>query len=116
MAKYKRIDTVAEPDELTPLAEDKVISGSPKGGSVNQVTNSKENFFVGTWQSDEGKWKFSYTEDEFFTILEGEAIMTEEGGEPQSLKPGDHMTVAAGFIGTWETIGRVKKLYVIYED
>ncbi len=116
MAKYKRIDADATADNKTPIADEKLVSGSPQGWSVNQFTNAKENYFVGVWGSDTGKWKVNYSEDEFFTILEGEAILTEDGGEPQSLIPGDHMTVAAGFTGTWETIGSVKKLYVIYED
>lgn len=116
MAKYLRINTEIKADEQTPVAEEKLISGTPMQGTVNQFTNKKENFFVGTWGSDAGKWSVSYTEDEYFMILEGDAILTEDGDEPQHLKAGDHMTVASGFKGTWETISHVKKLYVIYED
>ncbi len=115
MAKYQRIDATAETDDKNPIASEKLVEGSPLAWAVNQFTNEKENFFVGVWGSDAGKWSINYTEDEFFTILEGEAIITEDGSEPQRLVAGDHMTMAAGFKGTWETIGSVKKLYVIYE-
>ncbi len=116
MAHYKRINETATTDETSAVSEEKLIVGSPQQQTVNQFTNEKGNFFVGVWGSDTGKWNVSYTEDEFFTIVEGEAILTEENGEPQRLAPGDHMVVAAGFKGTWETIKHVKKLYVIYED
>ncbi len=116
MAKYTRIDETATGEEHTPVASEKVIEGSPMQHVVNQFTNEKGNMFVGVWGSDAGKWRVSYTEDEFFSIIEGEAILTEEGGEPQKLKAGDNFTVSAGFKGTWETIGAVKKLYVIYEE
>lgn len=116
MALYHRIDAKATTEEKTPVRAEKLIEGTPLQETVNQFTNEKGNFFVGVWASDAGKWNVSYTEDEFFTILEGEAILTEKGAEPQRLVSGDHMTVASGFKGTWETVGRVKKLYVIYED
>ncbi len=116
MVKFLRIDAMASTDSLEPVAEEKLLSGSPMQATINQFTNAKGNFFVGTWGSDTGKWRVSYNEDEFCTILEGEAILTEAGGEPQRLHVGDHFTVASGFEGTWETIGHVKKLYVIYEE
>ncbi len=116
MAKFKRINAEAEITDMEPIAAEKLVSGLPNGGSNNQHINEKGNFFVGVWQSDAGCWNVSYSEDEFCTILEGEAIITEENGTPQRVKAGDHFTMSAGFEGTWETVGSVKKLYVIYED
>ena len=116
MAHFQPIDANASSSDKSPVDEAKLVAGSPETWAVNQFTNAKENFFVGVWGSSAGKWSINYTEDEFFTILEGEAIITEEGGEPQRMVAGDHMTMAAGFKGTWETVGSVKKLYVIYED
>ena len=116
MPHYQPIDANATSQDWNPVDPKKLIDGSPTQMAVNQFTNAKGNFFVGVWGSDAGKWHVNYTEDEFFTILEGEAIITEEGGEPQRMVAGDHMTMAAGFKGTWETVGSVKKLYVIYED
>ncbi|MCC3862166.1 cupin domain-containing protein [Pseudemcibacter aquimaris] len=116
MTKYKRIDISAISDEKMPVAADKLLSGKPVQSAVNQYTNDKENFFVGVWECNSGKWAVDYSEEEFLTILEGEAIITEIGGEPQTLKKGDHMVISKGFVGTWETVDYVKKLYVIYED
>ncbi|WP_321394931.1 cupin domain-containing protein [Emcibacter sp.] len=116
MSKFQRIDADAVSGEREPVSPDRLISGSPMQMTVNQYTNAKENMFVGIWASDAGKWNVSYTEDEFCTILEGEAILTEQGGEAIHLKAGDHFTVSAGFEGTWETVGSVRKLYVIYEE
>lgn len=116
MEHFVRIDVTATSDNKMPVAPDKIISGRPVQSAVNQFSNNKENFFVGTWESNAGKWTISYNEDEFLTILEGEVILTEVGGEPQHLKVGDQLVISSGFNGTWETIGHVKKLYAIYED
>jgi len=116
MSKFQRIQAGATSDDWEAVAPEKLISGTPQQMVVNQFTNAIENFHVGVWVSDAGKWQVSYSEDEFCTILEGEAILTEEGGEAQTLKAGDHFTIAAGFKGSWETVGSVKKLYVIYEE
>ena len=116
MSHFTRIDATLTSNEKEAVNPEKIIAGSPQQFTINQFTNARENMFVGIWGSDKGKWNVAYSEDEFCTILEGEAILTEQGGIPQHLKAGDHFTIAAGFEGTWETVTPVKKLYVIYEE
>lgn len=114
--KINRLSPALEQVAYEPVAEDRLVEGKPEGRANNQFTNAKENFFAGVWESTEGCWNLSYTEDEFCVILEGEAIITDADGEETHVKQGDSFTVPAGFKGTWRTIGQVKKWYAIYEE
>ncbi|MCF8473213.1 MAG: cupin domain-containing protein [Emcibacter sp.] len=116
MSNFQRIDPNATSEITEAVNQEKIIAGTPQQMTVNQFTNAKGNLFTGIWASDAGKWHVSYSEDEFCTILEGEAILTEKNGASHRLKVGDHFTIASGFEGTWETVGSVRKLYVIYEE
>ena len=46
-------------------------------------------------------------------ILEGKAILTNEDGKSWTVEKGDGFIIPAGFKGTWETVKKVKKHYVI---
>lgn len=60
-----------------------------------------------------GKWRIVYDEWEYFNILEGHSILTEDGGAPRDLKPGDRVILRPGFAGTWEVVETTRSDYVI---
>lgn len=68
---------------------------------------------AGIWEATPGKWHVSYDEWEYFHILEGHSILTEEGGEPIHLRAGDRLVVKPGFNGSWEVVETTRKDYVI---
>ena len=43
----------------------------------------------------------------------GEVVLTSEAGKKWKLKKGDAFIIPAGFKGTWETVRKVRKHYVI---
>lgn len=102
--------------EKGPVAEEKLLAGSPRQMTEHFFTNAKENFFCGVWSSDAGKWKLSYSEDEFCYIIDGEAVITDADGHSERVAAGDAFCIPAGFEGSWETVGSVKKFYAIYEE
>ena len=55
-----------------------------------------------------------YDETEFCVILEGRVRLEGPGGAVE-FGPGDAFVIEGGFAGTWESIGRVTKLYAILE-
>jgi uncharacterized cupin superfamily protein len=114
--KLLRVSPSVENQTAEPVAEDRVISGKPMQRLNNVFENTKENFFCGVWESTEGKWNLEYTEDEFCYIIEGQAIVTDADGHSEEVKQGDAFVIPAGFTGTWETKGKVKKFYSIYEE
>ena len=97
------------------LPAEKLISGNPKQRVWNHYTDASGKFFAGLWQSEVGKWKISYTEEEYCQILEGSSIITDSEGRALTVSAGDELVVPRGFIGTWEVVEPTRKIYVIYE-
>jgi uncharacterized cupin superfamily protein len=56
----------------------------------------------------------AYTEPELCVILEGRVRLADASGSAE-FGPGDAFVIASGFRGTWESIGRVTKIYAILE-
>jgi uncharacterized cupin superfamily protein len=100
-----------EPEEGAPAA-DRLLSGNPRFRTWN-VEEADGGLYAGVWESTPGKWKIFYEEWEYFHILDGYSIVTEEGGEPVHLRAGDRLVLRPGFKGTWEVIETTRKDYVI---
>ncbi len=91
----------------------KLISGKYKTTSWNHFTGEDGRLFCGIWESTKGKVQVNYTEWEFCHIISGQAILNREDGEKWKVKKGDAFIIPSGFKGTWETVRKVKKHYVI---
>jgi uncharacterized protein len=93
-------------------APDRLISGSPQFTTWN-IEEAEGGIYSGIWQATPGKWKIVYDEWEYFHILEGHSVVTEDGGEAIHLRAGDRLILRPGFKGTWEVIEMTRKDYVI---
>lgn len=103
--------SAVEPEEGAP-ASDRLISGTPVFTTWN-LEEADGGVYAGVWQSTPGKWRVVYEEWEYFHILSGRSILTEEGGLALDLKAGDSMVIRPGFVGTWEVVETTRKDYVI---
>jgi len=92
-----------------------VISGTPTTRLQNYFTDGSGQFFSGIWESTIGKWPVRYSESEFCAILEGKAVLTDAAGKAETFTKGDNFVIPSGFVGTWETVEPVRKLYAIFE-
>lgn len=99
------------PEEGAP-APDRLISGDPRFTTWN-LEEAEGGVYAGIWQSTPGKWRIVYDEWEYFHILEGRSVVTEDGGDPIHLKAGDRLILRPGFKGTWEVLETTRKDYVI---
>ncbi len=112
MSHYLNFDaSTVEPEEGAPAA-DRLLSGNPRFTTWN-LEEAPGGVYAGIWQSTPGKWRISYEEWEYFHVLEGHSVVTEDGGKPVHLKPGDRMILRPGFNGTWEVVETTRKDYVI---
>jgi len=97
------------------LAADKLIAGNPKQVVWNAYSGSAGKFFAGIWQSEVGKWRVRYTEEEYCHLLQGVSVITDEQGKAVTVSAGDRFVIPRGFTGTWEVVEATRKIYVIYE-
>lgn len=112
MSHYLNFDpSTVEPEEGAPAA-DRLLSGNPRFTTWN-LEEAAGGVYAGIWQSTPGKWRISYEEWEYFHVLDGHSVVTEDGGKPVHLKPGDRMILRPGFNGTWEVVETTRKDYVI---
>jgi uncharacterized protein len=107
-------DPDGQPQEYY-LAPEKLIAGNPKQTVWMQYTDSSGQFLVGIWESEAGKWSVSYTEEEYFQVLEGRSVITADDGHAVEVCAGESMVIARGFEGTWEVLEPTRKTFVIYE-
>ncbi len=98
------------PEFDTP-APDRLIAGDPQFTTWNLEEDG--GLYAGIWQSTPGKWHVAYDEWEYFRILSGVSILTDEAGEATTLKAGDAYILRPGFKGTWEVVETTTKDYVI---
>ena len=91
----------------------KLIKGKYETKTWNHFTGEDDRLFCGIWESTPGKVPVDYKEWEFCHFIEGEAVLTNEQGKSWRLKAGDGFIIPSGFKGTWETVKKVRKHYVI---
>lgn len=63
------------------------------------------------WQKEVSEFPWVYDEAETCYFLEGDVIVTPEGGEPVQMGKGDLVTFPAGMACTWKIQVAVKKHY-----
>ncbi|WP_088243202.1 cupin domain-containing protein [Calothrix rhizosoleniae] len=83
------------------------IERQPSQERLNQLEVSK----WGIWQKEVSIFPWTYDAQETCYFLEGDVIVTPEGGQPVQMGKGDLVTFPAGMSCTWEISRDVKKHY-----
>jgi uncharacterized cupin superfamily protein len=99
--------------ETGEASAEKLLKGQYKTKTWNHWTGEDERLYCGIWECSPGKVNIDYKEWEFCHFIEGKAILTNEAGKQWTLKAGDGFIIPPGFKGTWETVEKVRKHYVI---
>lgn len=63
------------------------------------------------WTKEASEFAWTYDEQEICYLLEGDVVVTPEGGEPVEFGKGDLVTFPAGMSCTWNIRRDVKKHY-----
>lgn len=63
------------------------------------------------WTKEISEFPWTYDETETCYFLEGEVIVTPEGGDPVPMEKGDLVTFSAGLSCTWKILQPVRKHY-----
>jgi uncharacterized cupin superfamily protein len=104
--------TPPTPDTISP---EKLLSGSAATKLWNAFSDPSNQFHVGHWSSEPCKIAVAYTEHELCVITLGTAILTDADGSAQTYSAGDAFVIPAGFVGTWQSVTAVTKIYAIFE-
>jgi uncharacterized cupin superfamily protein len=111
-----KLDSLPDTCEEYYLEPEKLLSGNPKQALWLDYTDASGQFFVGTWRSEPGKWRISYTEEEFCHMLDGISVITDKAGKQLTVRAGDRFVIPRGFAGTWEVVETSTKRFVIFES
>ena len=103
-------------EDWSPVDASRIISGTPQSAAKVVYTSRDEKFCAGIYACTAGKWKVSYSEDEFCTLIEGSVTLTHENGTTQTYTAPESFLIPAGFNGFWEPHGNLRKYFVIYEQ
>ncbi|WP_198939351.1 cupin domain-containing protein [Motiliproteus sp. MSK22-1] len=99
---------------VSTMAPERCLRGQPEQTLWNQFQDSTKQMLSGIWECTEGKWNADYSsKNEFCHILAGKVVLTDEAGGASTFSVGDSFVIPAGFVGTWEVLEPVRKLYVI---
>ncbi|MDD2661154.1 MAG: cupin domain-containing protein [Methylococcales bacterium] len=63
------------------------------------------------WEKEISKFPIDFDETETAYILEGEILVTPEGGEPVRILPGDLVVFPEGLNSQWDVIKPLRKHY-----
>ena len=110
MTLLQKLTQTARPDFSRP-APDRLIAGDPVQTTWNH--EDRDGLFCGIWQSTPGTWRVIYTEWEYFNILSGHSILTDDQGHATHLRAGDRFMIRPGFQGVWQVLDTTVKDYVI---
>ena len=113
------LPVTGEPEVSHPQT-DRLISGNPRRDTWSAVETDlagASRFYSGVWRSEVGHWRIAMgaTEQEVFTVLEGRCRVHSDAGGFQEAGPGQAIHIPAGFIGSFEVLEAVTKVYVITE-
>lgn len=63
------------------------------------------------WTKEASEFPWTYDEQETCYFLEGDVVVTPDGGEPVEMGKGDLVTFPAGMSCTWRILSAVRKHY-----
>ncbi len=94
---------------------DRVLKGDPAQKAVNAFASADGRFSCGVWESQPGKWRVVFSENEFCHLLAGVIVVAGDDGSERTFRAGDAFVCPAGFTGTWDVVESAKKYYAVYE-
>jgi uncharacterized protein len=84
-----------------------VVENNPAQSKLDSLNVTK----WPTWKKEVSRFDWTFHEQEIAYILEGECVITPEGGAPVRFGKGDLVTFPAGIKATWEVKQALHKHY-----
>ena len=95
--------------------QEQMLSGDPASTTWPVFDSADGKVNIGFWECNPyEKIKQSPNKAEYVYLLEGDVKLTDKEGISQTFKTGEAFVIEPGFDGVWESVGKVRKHYVIY--
>lgn len=92
-----------------------MLAGNPETTTWPVFDSADGKINIGFWECEPyRKIKQSPNKVEYVYLLEGEVRLTDKEGNSKLFTTGQAFVIEPGFDGEWESIGKVRKHYVIY--
>ena len=103
-------------EDWPPFTEAEIASGTRAQKGLMLFEDKARGLSVGVWEmeANESHW-MDYPVNEFMTVLDGEVVIEEEGRKV-SVKAGESFILPKGLRCRWTQPGRVRKIFVIFDD
>ncbi|MEF2074046.1 cupin domain-containing protein [Consotaella aegiceratis] len=112
MDHFLKFDPAAAAVETGAPAKEKIRSGRPSY-KMWTLEEDGQGLSAGIWEATAGEWDVDYSEWEFFHVLSGISVLTEDGCEPVKLVAGDSFVIRPGFKGRWRVVETTRKHFVV---
>lgn len=109
----KKVDAVTGELPDMPIEPAWILEGSPTARGTVLLQSDDKRVSSGLWSCTAGSFNWEFSWDEFVYVLEGEATITEEGGESYTLRAGDHAHFPRGLKTRWQVPKFVKKAFTL---
>ena len=111
--------TAAAPKgELPPMPIDAALitDGNPVARGTVLMQTADKKITAGIWTCEPGAFRWTYTWDEFFNVLEGAVTVITDDGSRHTLGPGDTAHFPSGLKTHWHIEQAVRKFFVLRTD
>ena len=75
--------------------------------------NDDKSSEMGLWQCTPGSWRCEVEKDEFFYVLAGRAVYTEDDGTVTEIAAGMACAFPAGWKGVCRVVETIRKVYMV---
>jgi len=96
-----------------PLTPQQILKGTPQTKIWINAQSADKKVTQGVWDCTSGQFSWDFVWDEFVMVLEGEATITPENGEPFTLRAGDFCHFPIGLKTVWQVDKYVKKTFTL---
>ena len=95
------------------IPREQILEGNPIAKIWVNAQSADKTVTQGVWQCTSGRFTWEHNGDEFVMLLEGEAVVTEEGGTVHTLQAGDFGFFPDGSKTTWQVDHFLKKTFTL---
>ena len=95
------------------IPREQILEGNPVAKIWISAQTADKTVTQGVWQCTGGRFTWEHEGDDFVMLLEGETVVTEEGGDVHTLRAGDFGFFPKGMKTTWQVDQFLKKTFTL---